>query len=88
MTVQPIVIGGVSIDASDPCAVAAALKRVRLQLATGGGVVVTRFDEDEVRFAPGNLSALDRLISKYDGECALATGQKRVRRYAKRATFL
>jgi hypothetical protein len=83
-----VTIAGENVDADDPCAVASALKRARLKLAAGGGVIVTRFGEDEVRFEPGNLKALDRLIVDYDGQCAIKSGKPRQRRYAKRLTFI
>ena len=81
-------IAGRQVDIDDPCLVASALKAARLQIASGGGVVVTRFGDDEVRFSSANLDRIDRLIADYDGQCAIKTGKPRVRRSARRFTYL
>ncbi|WEK04555.1 MAG: hypothetical protein P0Y65_20660 [Candidatus Devosia phytovorans] len=81
-------IAGQKVDTDDPCAVASALRVARLQIATGGGVVVTRFGDDEVRFSSANLDRIDRLIVDYDGQCAVKNGKPRIRRAARRFTYL
>lgn len=67
-------IGGVSVDADDPCAIAARLKLVRLSVVTGASVTMSRFDQDEVRFYPANIRALDTAIADYENQCVLKTG--------------
>ena len=61
---------------------------LRVFVATVVGVVVTRFGEDEVRFSAGNLDRIDRLITDYDGQCAVMSGKPRTRRSARRFTYL
>jgi len=74
-----VIIGGVSVDTDDPCAVAAQLKVVRLTVVTGGSVTMTRFDQDEVRFSPANLPMLDAAIADYERQCAVKSGSARRR---------
>jgi hypothetical protein len=74
-----VMIGGVSVDIEDPCAIAAQLKVVRLQVVIGETVSMTRFDQDEVRFTPSNLAALDVAIADYERQCALKNGAARTR---------
>ncbi|MCG6115094.1 MAG: hypothetical protein MEQ84_07830 [Mesorhizobium sp.] len=81
-----IEINGATVDFDDPCAVAKALRKVEITIATGGGVQTTRFGEDEVRWHDGNLAHLRQLIARYEGQCAAKTG-KRVR-FAKRMRFV
>jgi len=79
-------INGVSVDLDDPCAVAAELKKVELLVASGGGVVRTRFGNDEVQWTVANLNKLQALIARYDGACAVRSGTRL--RYAKRLRFV
>lgn len=81
-------IAGQQVDTDDPCGIASALRVARLQIATGGGVLVTRFGDDEVRFSAANLDRIDKLIADYDGQCAVKNGQTRTRRSARRFTYL
>lgn len=71
---ETITIGGVAVSASDPCAIAAQLKIVKLRIVAGESVAMTRFDQDEVRFTPASLSALNAEIANYERECALSVG--------------
>jgi hypothetical protein len=81
-----VTINGVSVDIEDPCAVAAELRKVELQVVTGGGVVMTRFDDEEVRWSAANLGRLRDLIDDYDRRCNLKNGVRT--RYAKRMRFV
>lgn len=81
-----VVIGGVSVDVEDPCAIVKQLKIVRLQVVTGGSVAMTRFDQDEVRFTPASLPRLDAAISDYEGQCAAKSGRRT--RFAKRVNWV
>lgn len=62
------------------CERLARLIRVRDALASGGGVIETRFGEDLVRFTPGNLAELNRLIGHAQTACDIETGQVKPRR--------
>lgn len=79
-------INGVAVDVDDPCAVAKALRKVELAIVSGGGVSMTRFGDEEVRFHAGNLTRLREAIDRYERECAAKSG-KRVR-FAKRMRFV
>jgi hypothetical protein len=81
-----VTIDGTEIDLENPCAVASALRKVELKVATGGGVVMTRFGDDEVRWSATNLSGLRDLIADYERRCAAQTGGRT--RYAKRLRFV
>lgn len=78
-------IGGAMVDADDPCAVAAALRKVELVVATGGGVSMTRFGSDEVQWTMANVGRLGALIARYENACATKSGRRL--RYAKRMRF-
>lgn len=78
-------IGDDAVDIDDPCAVVAALRKVQLQLAAGGGVVRARFGEDDVQFSASSMSALRDLIGQYEGLCAAKSGRRA--RFAKRMRF-
>jgi hypothetical protein len=82
-----ITIDGVAVDIDDPCAVARALRKVELKVITGGGVVMTKFGDDEVRFSDSKESRLrlQELIANYERACATKTGTRI--RYAKRLRF-
>jgi hypothetical protein len=80
-------IDGVEVDIDSPCDVVAALRAAELKIATGAGVVMTRFGRDnEVRWDRGNLSRLGDLILKYERECDRKSGRRT--RFAKRMRFV
>jgi hypothetical protein len=80
-------IDGVEIDMNDACAVVTALRAAELRLATGGGVVMTRFGRDnEVRWDRGSLAGLADLIGRYERLCERASGRRS--RFAKRMRFV
>jgi hypothetical protein len=78
-------IGDDQVDIGDPCAIVTALRKVQLQLVSGGGVVRARFGEDDVQFSASSMSALRDLIGHYEGLCAAKSGRRA--RYAKRIRF-
>ena len=51
-------INGVSVDINNPCEIASELKKAELIIATGGGVAMTRFGDDEVRWSAANAARL------------------------------
>lgn len=81
-----VLINGVSVDIDNPCEVASELKKAELIIATGGGVAMTRFGEDEVRWSAANAARLRELIERYENECAASQGRRR--RYAKSMRFV
>lgn len=81
-----ITIGDETVDIDDQCAVAAALRKVELQVVAGGNVVRTRFGNDEVQWSAANLGHLRDLIADYERRCAAKTGCRT--RFAKRARFI
>ncbi len=70
-------INGTDISIRDDCAILDALLTARLQLATGGTVVRTRFGEDEVTFSEANAARLDKLIAHYESRCDRGRGRRR-----------
>ena len=81
-----IEIDGASIDASDPCAVLAALQAAELKIVTGGGVIMTQFAESqEVRWGRADVAQLGTLIQRYERLCESKSGRRS--RYAKRMRF-
>lgn len=80
-------IAGALIDMDDPCAVAGALRTVELKITTSGGVVMTRFSENnEVRWGRADLDGLADLIARYDRLCKAKSGRRS--RFAKRMRFV
>lgn len=86
-------IGGVNVapievDLDDPCAAAKALRQIELQLVTGGGVVKSRFGDDEVQWSDtaSSRKRLQELIDDYTRQCAAKQGIRT--RYAKRLRFV
>jgi hypothetical protein len=83
----PIKLGGETVDMDDACAMAAALKKVRLRLAAGDVEEMARFGEDEVRFSRANGADLDKEIDRYERACAAAAPSAARRRFAKTMRF-
>lgn len=78
-------IGSELVDMEDPCAVLGALRKVELELVTGGGVVRARFGEDDVEFSAANMKSLRDLIGRYERQCDAKSGRRA--RFAKRIRF-
>lgn len=81
-----VTIDDETIDDNDPCAVAAALRRVELQVVTGGAVIRSRFGDDEVNWSAANINRLREKIADYERRCAAKNGCRT--RFAKRARFI
>ncbi|RWF44287.1 MAG: hypothetical protein EOS65_02615 [Mesorhizobium sp.] len=81
-----VTIGGVTVDADDPCALATALTNVRLQLIAGGTAVMFQHGETRTQFTAANLSALEAEIARNKDLCGQSTGGRKAR-FAMRAGF-
>lgn len=73
---DPFTIDGVEIDFDNPCAIASALRKAELTIATGGGVVMTRFADHEVRWSETNLVRLREMIMDYERRCNAQNGRR------------
>lgn len=82
-------VGTDTVDLSDPCAMAAALTKVRIRLSAGQLRETVRIDGEEVTFQRANLADLKAMIAEYQSACSRTTGVSggRPRRYAKRFSF-
>lgn len=84
--VDIVTIDGAEVDFDDPCAIVRALRKVELKVSTGDGVVMTRFDDHEVRWSATNIAQLRSLIDDYTRRCDATQGIRT--RYAKRLRFV
>lgn len=84
--VDMVTIDGADVDFDKPCDIARALRKAELKIAAGGGVVRTRFGEDEVQWSQTNAGRLRDLIADYERRCAASSGTRT--RYAKRMRFI
>lgn len=82
-------VGTDTVDMSDPCAMAAALQKVRIRLSGGQLRETVRIDGEEITYQRANLADLKALIAEYEAECRRQTGAKggKPRRFAKRFSF-
>jgi hypothetical protein len=79
-----------TVDFTDPCQRADALRTAYYSLLTGALESLVRFrgpnGEQEVRFVPSNMDALKQELQSAEAACAVANGQADPnRRYAIRA---
>jgi hypothetical protein len=85
-----ITIGGVSVDAEDPCALWQALYSAKLKLLAGERVEETEIRSPvthrRLRVSVTNMDALDAELARLAQACAAKNGGGRVR-YAKRIRF-
>lgn len=81
-----VIIDGATVDMDNPCAVVTALRSVELKVVTGGGVVMTRIDDHEVRWSSASIGGLRDLIAQYERLCEIKNGRRY--RYAKRMRFV
>jgi hypothetical protein len=72
-------IGGVTVDADDPCALLAALRPAYLQMLAGEKVVSTSHENSTVQMAvsAANLTQLRPIIRQLQAECAAKAGTRR-----------
>lgn len=88
MTVSTTVkIGADIVDLSQPCDVAAALRKVELAIVSGGKAETVSFGDDQVTFTRANLGRLATLIRTYEEKCQQANGGRRTR-YAARPRWV
>ncbi|MEZ5723260.1 MAG: hypothetical protein R3D59_18170 [Paracoccaceae bacterium] len=80
-------IGTDTVDLTQPCDVATALRKVQLKLTSGGMRQTVRIDGEEVTFTTPNDKRLAGLIATYDGLCAKSGATNTRTRYAKRVRF-
>ena len=65
-------VGTDTVDISDPCAMAAALTKVRIRLSAGQLRETVRIDGEEVTFQRANLTDLKNMIAEYQWGCTCA----------------
>ncbi|CRL09742.1 hypothetical protein J7363_04015 [Phaeobacter italicus] len=70
-------IGKQIVDINDPAAVAAALRRVQLQVVAGDKRETVRIDGEEVTFTRANSEQLERLIKFYEDRASKVSGKRR-----------
>lgn len=74
-----------TVDWSDSCAVAKALREAKYKLAAGASVASVRFKsgdvEREIRFSAPNMSELTQALREAEAECAAQDGGS-ARRFA------
>lgn len=79
-----------TIDESNPCEAAAALRAIYRTIITGGRAQIVSFKAGEngtersVTYAKPDVAALRREIQAFEEKCAIASGGKR-KRFAARA---
>jgi hypothetical protein len=85
-----VTIGGITVDADDPCALYQVLYNARLQMLAGqsiGEVQAGDFNtQRRVKYNTASLSALEAELSKLADLCGQSTGERRGR-FAIRAGF-
>lgn len=81
MTMSDIKIGKETVDMADPCAVAAALRKVELRLVAGAVAETIEIDGERLTYTRASSTGLTRLIGEYEGKCAALSGKRR--RFAK-----
>jgi hypothetical protein len=76
-----IKLGGVTIDAADPCALYQGLYLVKLQLIsgemTGEYSIQSPVTRETVVFSPANLKSLDAEMTRLQAACQQATSGRR-----------
>lgn len=74
-----IKLGGISVDADDPCALKSVLEVIRLKMISGEQVeemsIQSPVTRETVRFSPTKLSALDAEIDRLDRACLRRQGK-------------
>lgn len=88
--VNNVKIGGVTVDADDPCALHAALVKSRLRLITGEGINEVSIQDfnghRRTRYSISRLADLDKEIARQKDLCEQSTGARKAR-FAMRAGF-
>lgn len=83
-------LGGVTVDADDPCALYAALVKLRLRLIAGESSAEIHIQDfhgmRRTRFTSASIADLDREIARQKDLCEQSQGERKAR-YAIRAGF-
>ena len=86
-----VVIGGVSVDADDPCALYQALYSQKLKMLSGERIEETEIrspvSHRRIRLSPANMAALDEELSRLSAACNLKQSGRRTR-FAKSIRFV
>lgn len=86
-----VTIGGVTVDADDPCALYQALYAAKLKLLGGERLeeveIRSPVNQRRMRISATNIKALDEELMRLAQACAAKTGGQRAR-YAKRMRFV
>ena len=80
-------VGQDIVQMEDPCAMAAALRKVRIRLSAGQMRETVRMDGEEVTFQRARLEDLKALIAEYENACRRKSGGGARMRHAKRFRF-
>lgn len=81
-----VIIGGVTVDADDPCALYQALYSAKLSVIAGGNVIMVQHGETKTQFGAANMKSLDAELSRLSDLCSQSTGGRKAR-FAIRAGF-
>lgn len=85
-----VIIGGQTVDADDPCALAKALTAVKLRVTTGESLsdmwIQDFHGQRRTRWNPPNLAALEAEIARQQDLCRQSNGGRKAR-FAMRAGF-
>lgn len=78
MVVTPVKINGATVDLDDPCAMATALRAVRMKRIAGEAVEESEIQspvmKQRVKLASTSLTDLDQEIARLDRACAAKGG--------------
>ena len=80
-------VGHDLVQLDDPCAMADALRKVRIRLSAGQLRETVRIDGEEVTFQRARLDDLKALIAEYEQACRRKCGGGARTRFAKRFRF-
>ncbi len=80
-------VGHDLVRLDDPCAMAEALRKVRIRLSAGQLRETVRIDGEEVTFQRARLDDLKALITEYEQACRRKCGGAARTRFAKRFRF-
>lgn len=81
-------VGQDIVQMDDPCAMAEALRKVRIRLSAGQLRETVRIDGEEVTFQRARLDDLKQLIAEYENACRRKAGGVARSRHAKRFRFV
>lgn len=79
-------IGGVTVDADDPCALYAVLYNAKLSMLAGGNVILVQHGDTRTQFSSSSMTALNKELARLKDLCTQSTGGRKAR-FAIRAGF-